>query len=321
MAQINQASGGIKKALLIAVRDVKIRGFPILHNAHHNAEDLQRLLIDVFGYPEDKVIVMMDKSDVTKDLWPTRANIKKQIWLFVRGASPGDHLFFYYSGHGHQVTCNHHSETDGLDEIIFTGNGKQIPDNDLKKWLVNPLPRGCKFFALWDSCHSKTILDLDHHNCNEPDGEQCPRQHRESDTHAAFMREFSRASQAIHRQVFLPLRLASTTATPKKHRGRPATRASLTLTAVSPDNSPRRSHFFPFSDTSPLRRFLSPPSWFKCDGTCKQPVEKDRDRAHVISLSACKDNEMAFDDNLRKGTVTKACFLISNQVRAVANLR
>ncbi|KAF9234252.1 hypothetical protein BU15DRAFT_79209 [Melanogaster broomeanus] len=103
---------------------------------------------------------------------------------------------------------------------------------------------------------------------------------------------------------FLLLRLALTTVTPKKHRGRPTTRASLTLTAVSPDSSPERSPCF--SNASPLRRVLSPPSWFECDGTCKQPMEEDRDRAHVVnSLSACKDNERAFDDNQRKGTVTK----------------
>ncbi|KAF9225847.1 peptidase C14 [Gyrodon lividus] len=305
MPPINQTSpsnGSNKTALLIAVRDVNLQGLPKLYNAHRDAECLRRLLIDNFGYPEDKVIVMMDKSNVPEELWPTKTNIKKQIQLLVRGVSPGDHLFFYYSGHGRQVPCNHHSEKDGLDEVIFACTGNKIKDNDLKKWLVNPLPRGAKLFALWDSCHSETVLDLDHHTCNDPDGQEL-RQHRDPNHLLAFMRG---VPQALHRKGPLLLgRNALTNVTPKQPRGRPVTRASLTLTAVSTENSSTLSKWIPSSEAFLIKRVLSPLSWFKCDGKCEQPPEAERDRAHVISLSACKDSEMAFDDDLKNGTVTK----------------
>ncbi|KIJ11200.1 hypothetical protein PAXINDRAFT_171887 [Paxillus involutus ATCC 200175] len=96
---------------------------------------------------------------------------------------------------------------------------------------------------------------------------------------------------------------ALTDVTPKKPRGRPITRASLTLTAVSTESSPARSKWIPFPLS--IERVLSPISQFKCDGRCERPVSGGEDRAHVISLSACKDNEMAFDDYLKNGTVTK----------------
>jgi len=37
----------------------------------------------------------------------------------------------------------------------------------LREVLVDPLPRGSKLFALFDSCHSGTILDLAHYKCNK----------------------------------------------------------------------------------------------------------------------------------------------------------
>ncbi|KIJ61561.1 hypothetical protein HYDPIDRAFT_31169 [Hydnomerulius pinastri MD-312] len=302
MAPINQPPphhGFNKRALLIAVRDIKVRGFPILHNAHRNAKELQRLLIDKFGYSPDKVVVMMDRKGVDKELWPTLSNIKKQIQRFVRGVSPGDHLFFYYSGHGHQVTCDHHTETDGLDEVIYACTGRHIKDNDLKKILVNPLPSGCKLFALWDSCHSKTILDLDHHSCNEPgcDAGLVP----------TVRKGLSNVPQAILKMHFPRSKQhALSDSITSKPRGRPVARGSVTITALSTEASPSRSKWIPFTEafSGSLQRYLSPQSWFKCDGKCEMPKEGGKDRAHVISLSACKDNEMAFDDNAKNETVT-----------------
>jgi hypothetical protein len=101
--------------------------------------------------------MMDDKSTISPELWPTKARIvssrclytlaadlrfvlskRKQIQRFVQGVSAGDHLFFYCqkirhllllhsdvqhstdSGHGRQVPCHHHTESDGLDEGTLT---------------------------------------------------------------------------------------------------------------------------------------------------------------------------------------------------------
>ncbi|KAG2139438.1 caspase domain-containing protein [Suillus cothurnatus] len=163
----NSTNVGNKKALLIAVQSVKKKGFFFLQHAHEDAELLKRLLIDKFNYPEANVVLMKQGPELPEYLWPTRNNILEQISKMVANASPNDRFFFYYSGHGSQVTCKHHTETDGKDEVIYGCNGRYIIDNKLRKALVDPLPPGSKLFALWDSCHSETILDLDHYKCNK----------------------------------------------------------------------------------------------------------------------------------------------------------
>ncbi|KAG2069103.1 hypothetical protein BDR04DRAFT_716003 [Suillus decipiens] len=154
----NSTNIGNKKALLIAVQSVNKKDFHFLRHAHEDAEALKCLLIDKFNYPEANVVLMKHDMVYPKYLWPSRSNILEQIAKMVANASANDQFFFYYSGHGSQVTCNHHTETDGKDEVIYAYTGHYIVDNRLRKALVEPLPKGCKLFALWDSCHSATIL-------------------------------------------------------------------------------------------------------------------------------------------------------------------
>ncbi|KAG9313447.1 putative metacaspase [Chiua virens] len=285
--------GGQKKALLIAIKENNVPGFAKLCHAHRDVKELKQLLIeDPFGYPECDITLMIDHKSVSSELWPTKTNIRKQIFRFVKGVSAGDHLFFYYSGHGHQVTCNHHTEPDGLDEVIYTCNKKQIMDNDLKKWLVNPLPPGCKLFALWDSCHSQTILDLPHTSCNEPEH----RRHVSWDREAGLTTMLLRAvPKRFWKNVGVSQvrRNAAATIPPEVLRGRPVSRASVSITALSSGSSPT-SRFIPLS--MDLNRVLSPLSLFECNGICSLPTENDTQSAHVISLSACKDDESAVDE-------------------------
>ncbi|KAG1786829.1 caspase domain-containing protein [Suillus plorans] len=164
----NSTNVGNKKALLIAVRSVSKKGFPKpLQHAHEDAESLKCLLIDKFDYPEANVVLMKHDTEYPEHLWPSRSNILKQITKMVANATSNDQFFFYYSGHGNQVTCKHHTETDGKDEVIYAYTGHYIVDNKLRKVLVDPLPQGSKLFALFDSCHSETILDLEHYKCNK----------------------------------------------------------------------------------------------------------------------------------------------------------
>ncbi|KAF8137476.1 caspase domain-containing protein, partial [Boletus edulis] len=294
-------AGGKKKGLLIAVRDNRVKGFSRLYHAHDDAEDLRHLLMERFGYAEEDIILMMDHKDVRNELWPTKTRIRTQIQLFVKDVSAGDHLFFYYSGHGHQVPCRHHTEPDGLDEEIWTCNGKEIMDNELKEWLVNPLPRGCKLFALWDSCHSHTILDLDHDDCNEPGNERQMGQSRESGSQSALRRVLPKR---FWRNGATPIQRSAFTVSPYELRGRPVARVSVPEATLSAGSSPQRCKWTPIF-MEKMQRFLSPLSWFPCNGSCSFPTEGDTKRAHVVSLSACKDNESAFDDNDCNETVIK----------------
>ncbi|KAG0697593.1 caspase domain-containing protein [Suillus ampliporus] len=152
------------RALLIGV--AKVNGFPFLPQAHKDVERMREFLINSRGYLPENIVVMMHHHNVAKHLYPSRTNMLREIDLLVKRTSPHDQVFFYYTGHGDQVTCKHHSEPDNKDEAILTYTGKRIIDNVLKAHLVDPLPQGAKLFALWDCCHSQTVLDLEHSNCN-----------------------------------------------------------------------------------------------------------------------------------------------------------
>ncbi|KAG1862801.1 peptidase C14, caspase domain-containing protein [Suillus subalutaceus] len=289
----NSTNVGKKMALLIAVQSVNKKGFLPLQHAHEDAESLKRLLIDKFDYPEANVVLMKDDVKLPKHLWPSRDNMLKQITKMVTNASANDCFFFYYSGHGSQVTCKHHTETDGMDEVIYAYTGCYIIDNKLRKALVEPLPRGCTLFALWDSCHSETILDLEHYKCNKLLSGDAVRTRRKSITGRFLPGFVSRPRTLLVNQQPLP-------------RGR-AGNPSLTLNSIlmrpqSPSWIPRM-----FIDNSPaaLRRVLSPVSLFKCTGDCQNMKPEEQEAAHVVSLSACRDNEYAYDDNETRGTVTK----------------
>jgi hypothetical protein len=43
-----------------------------------------------------------------------------------------------------------------------------ISDDELHRIMVAPLPAGCRFIAIFDSCHSGTVLDLPY--TYNPDG-------------------------------------------------------------------------------------------------------------------------------------------------------
>jgi hypothetical protein len=53
-----------------------------------------------------------------------------------------------------------------LDIDILTCDYKKILDNSLRRYLVDPLPAGTRLTAILDSCHSGTLLGLDHYSCH-----------------------------------------------------------------------------------------------------------------------------------------------------------
>ncbi|CAM9023681.1 unnamed protein product [Wickerhamomyces anomalus] len=111
--------------------------------------------------PSDIVVLTDDQREMVKV--PIRENIIKAIGWLVSDAQPNDSLFFHYSGHGSQQEDTDGDEEDGIDETIvpldFEKNG-QIVDDELHARLVPPLKPGVRLTALFDSCHSGSVLDL-----------------------------------------------------------------------------------------------------------------------------------------------------------------
>lgn len=94
---------------------------------------------------------------------PTKANIQKGLQWLVQGASPGDVLFFHFSGHGSQERDHTGHEQDGFNETIVPSDHKrtgQISDDEIWTSIVYPLPCGVKLLSVMDCCHSGTGLDL-----------------------------------------------------------------------------------------------------------------------------------------------------------------
>lgn len=104
-------------------------------------------------------IVLTDSRDSRNDDYniPTKDNILSNLSNLVNSLKPEDQLFIQFSGHGTRVFDRNGDETDHQDECICAVD-KNILDDELKSILS--LAK-CKVRAIFDSCHSGTILDID----------------------------------------------------------------------------------------------------------------------------------------------------------------
>ncbi|KAJ7031057.1 caspase domain-containing protein [Mycena alexandri] len=160
-----------KKALLVGICGLKTRDpdYAELKGSHNDVYSVRDLLIELqvrYGYKAEDITILMDKEGYVE---PTRDNILNAIKTLVKAAKAGDHFCFHYCGHSTQVLNRSHTEEDGKDECIipYDGKAKFILDNELNEFLVKPLPAGAYLVAVLDTCHSGTLLDLKHGNCNQ----------------------------------------------------------------------------------------------------------------------------------------------------------
>ncbi|KAF8883816.1 caspase domain-containing protein [Infundibulicybe gibba] len=151
---------GRKKALCIGIN---YRGQANeLRGCINDAKHVREFLIKHHGYKDRDIMLLTDESSRSSRL-PTRENIIAAMRWLVQSASTNDSLFFHYSGHGGQTPDLDGDEVDGQDEVIFPLDFKQrghIVDDEMHRIMVRPLPAGCRLTALFDSCHSGTVLDL-----------------------------------------------------------------------------------------------------------------------------------------------------------------
>ena len=84
-----------------------------------------------------------------------------------------------------------------------------------------------------------------------------------------------------------PLPRSALTIASHELRGRPVSRASVSITALSAGNSPPGpfSKWIPFMED--IQRVLSPPPFPTCNGKCPLPTEGDTKYAHVVSDVTC----------------------------------
>ncbi|KAI5950633.1 casA [Candida margitis] len=155
---------GRKKALLVGINYIGTQNQ--LRGCINDVNNVERFLLS-HGFSEDNIVKLTDDQRTQRAI-PTRQNILDAVQWLVKDAKPNDSLFFHYSGHGGQTEdqpdqYGNYDEDDGYDEVIypldFQTNGFII-DDLLHDMMIKTLPPGCRLTALFDSCHSGSVLDL-----------------------------------------------------------------------------------------------------------------------------------------------------------------
>jgi len=147
-----------KRALLVGIN------YPGTENALNGCVNDALLMSDLitthFGFTDDKNRRMLVDSSATTQ------NILERLEWLVDGSSPGDVLFFHFSGHGSQMINQDYNDrdfyTDWLDEIIcpvdINWRDRVIRDDDLKR-IFDKVPNDVNVTVILDCCHSGGGLD------------------------------------------------------------------------------------------------------------------------------------------------------------------
>ncbi|KAJ7513099.1 peptidase C14, caspase domain-containing protein [Mycena galericulata] len=233
-----------KKALLIGINSLSTPAadYPLLHGPHQDVAMMKILLVRTYGYREEDIQVLVDDG-VPGHVQPDRRNIRFQQLVLTH------HLD---CGHTIQVPNRTNSEEDGLDECLVPLDGEErvITDNELRANLVDTLPVGASLVSVLDSCHSASLLDLEHTRCNRVFVPWLSKGKRKSD-------ELRRRMVFLVRQLALPSEsptwatksrtiIQSARTSPTQIRSRRTSIDGI----YSPIRSPRRSPLSPLTSTS-----------------------------------------------------------------------
>lgn len=141
---------GIKKALLIGIN---YENTPSQLNGCINDVSLIGNHIKSKGF---SVTLLTDKTENK----PTKNNIITELENFLSSSLENDVLYFHYSGHGSNVVDINNDELDRKDETIVSKDLQNITDDELVSIIRKKLPKNRTLIAVFDSCHSGTVLDL-----------------------------------------------------------------------------------------------------------------------------------------------------------------
>ncbi|KAJ6446926.1 metacaspase CasA [Purpureocillium lavendulum] len=151
---------GKRKALLIGINYFGQQGQ--LRGCINDVHNVSNFLTQHYNYKREDMVILTDDAQ-NPVMQPTKANIIRAMEWLVKGAQPNDALFLHYSGHGGQTEDVDGDEDDGYDEVIYPVDFKQaghIVDDEIHFRVVKPLQAGVRLTAIFDSCHSATVMDL-----------------------------------------------------------------------------------------------------------------------------------------------------------------
>ncbi|KAJ3207597.1 Ca(2+)-dependent cysteine protease [Dinochytrium kinnereticum] len=150
---------GKRRAVFIGINYIGQNGE--LKGCHQDVRNMKAFVDQ--RMPGAEQIVLMDEPGTAADKLPTKANIVNALRWLVADAAAGDHFFLHYSGHGGSMQDSDGDEDDGKDETIYPldhSSTGEIKDDDIHALICTPLPEGTQLTAIFDSCHSGSVLDL-----------------------------------------------------------------------------------------------------------------------------------------------------------------
>ena len=110
----------------------------------------------ISNYNFQKISILTDNT-VKK---PNRINILNEFKNLLINSQPGDVLLLFYSGHGSYILDKNNNEKTGTDQLIIPCDLNGIVDDELKNIIQTNLKKNVTLIALFDCCHSGSILDL-----------------------------------------------------------------------------------------------------------------------------------------------------------------
>ena len=110
----------------------------------------------IANYNFQKICILTDNT-VKK---PNRVNILNEFTKLLSNSQPGDVLLLFYSGHGSYILDKNNNEKTGKDQLIVPCDLNGIIDDELKNIIQTNLKKDATLIALFDCCHSGSILDL-----------------------------------------------------------------------------------------------------------------------------------------------------------------
>lgn len=155
-AHLSLAPTPNKKAIIVGSNYF---GEYALNGCLNDCVNIRNLLMGVFSFNDQRITKIDDNN-----LKPTKENIMREFAKMLSLANDGDILFFHFSGHGFQIQTDNPREEDGYEEVIITNEGENnlnsIWDNDFKQMITDNLKSDATLVALFDSCHSGTVMDM-----------------------------------------------------------------------------------------------------------------------------------------------------------------
>ncbi|KAH8814563.1 caspase domain-containing protein [Flagelloscypha sp. PMI_526] len=283
----------VKKALLIAIcSTTHEENFPTLNGPKEDIERFRTLLLNQYGYDPENITVMSDQDpECPERLQPTKVNIMRELKSFTADVRPGDEFVFQYAGHSHQRDNLDNTEEDGMDELMVTMDGEEIVDDDLNYYLVKALIPGCSLVAVLDTCHSQSLLDLDHHRCNRVSNIFSSTRRRvrrkASETKATISPRINGMippSPLLHTEEPSSSTLGSLSRGQPSHTAQPPQRTN-TLSSLRQGVAISKRGVE--MSVTGINRF--------CRGTCHRFT--NRNQPYVLCISACKDGQNTMDDD------------------------